>query len=153
MLKKNFFKTFKTKSQFRVLKALEMSILKAKLPPKDFLWSKLMASDAKHMQSLILLLCTNPFYSFEIMEGKICANMYVDLCACRYRKLQLILWSHVDHGGFNDDSYIRWNHVAWSITWSCWSLVIFFQLTLMMMFIMKLSQASSGIISKVPVEC
>jgi hypothetical protein len=58
-----------------VSKAFEISILRAKFPPKAFLGNKLTALEAKQTQSFMFLPLTNPLCSLEIIEGKIWANL------------------------------------------------------------------------------
>jgi hypothetical protein len=68
-LKPKKFKTLRRKFQSKVSNALVISILRAKLPPKDLLCKRLAASEAMHKQSLMFLSWMNPFCSSEISEG------------------------------------------------------------------------------------
>jgi len=58
-----------------VSKALVMSIFRAKLPPKAFLSNKLIASDARHKQSLIFLPLMNPFWLLDTIDGRMEASL------------------------------------------------------------------------------
>jgi len=55
--------------------ALETSILRARLPPKDFLSRTFTALEAKAIQSLIFLPLTKPLCSLDIIDGRITDNL------------------------------------------------------------------------------
>jgi hypothetical protein len=75
LLKPNLLRTFKRKGHSRVSKGFTISIFKAKLPPKDLLCKRLVASDAIQRQSLMFLSWTKPLCSSEIIEGRIEVNL------------------------------------------------------------------------------